>query len=242
MSTVAIIGAAGGIGRVLVDELSANGSNVIALDLPTSLRAHPLKCTSIPIDILDTESIDLATNIVRSMNLELDGLVNLAGYTKGVRPLVEMDLATFDDTIMGNLRGVFTSTRELLPLMAQNGSIVTVASGLAQSIRPGHGAYAMAKAGIIAMTKTLAIEESPRLRVNAVAPGPVQTAFLTGGTGVSTEDQACIIDVEKLASATPLGRIAIPTDVTGPIRFLLSDQSGFMTGQVLWINGGAYMP
>jgi NAD(P)-dependent dehydrogenase (short-subunit alcohol dehydrogenase family) len=126
--------------------------------------------------------------------------------------------------------------------MAQNGSIVTVASGLAQSIRPGHGAYAMAKAGIIAMTKTLAIEESPRLRVNAVAPGPVQTAFLTGGTGVSNEDQACIIDVEKLASATPLGRIAIPTDVTGPIRFLLSDQSGFMTGQVLWINGGAYMP
>lgn len=242
MNTVAIIGAAGGIGRVLVDELIANGNNIIALDLPKSLSTHPLKCSSIPIDVLDSDSINLATSTVRGMDLELDGLVNLAGYTKGVRPLVDIDLAAFDDTIMGNLRGVFTSTRALLPLMAKNASVVTVASGLAQSIRPGHGAYAMAKAGIIAMTKTLAIEEAPRIRVNAVAPGPVQTAFLTGGTGVSNEDQASIIDVRKMASATPLGRIAIPTDVTGPIRFLLGKQSGFMTGQVLWINGGAYMP
>ena len=64
MSTVAIIGAAGGIGRVLVDELIANGINIIALDLPKSLSAHPLKCSSIPIDVLDSDSINLATRII----------------------------------------------------------------------------------------------------------------------------------------------------------------------------------
>lgn len=242
MSAVAVIGAAGGIGRMLVRQLLEDGQDVIALDLPASLRAHSLGCPSIPIDFLADESILQATRHLKEMKVEINGLVNLAGFTKGVVPLADISLADFDNTIAGNLRGVFTSTRAILPLMAQGGSVVTVASGLANAVRLGHGAYAMAKAGIIAMTKTMALEHAPKLRVNAVAPGPVQTAFLTGGTGVSAEDQASLIDVEKLAAATPLGRIAVPEDVTGPIRFLIDTESRFMTGQVLWINGGAYMP
>lgn len=242
MSVVAIIGAAGGIGRILVQHLLANGREVVALDLPASLHRHPLDCPTIPIDLLDETSITLATDYIEGMDLNLTGLVNLAGYTKGVTQLSDITMADFDHMIAGNLRGFFAVTRSILPLMAEGGSVVTVTSGLAQAVRPGHGAYAMAKAGIITMTKTMALEHAPRLRINAVAPGPVQTAFLTGGTGLSGEDQASIIDVEQMAAAVPLGRIAIPEDVTGPIRFLLGDESGFMTGQVLWINGGAYMP
>ena len=242
MSGIAVIGGAGGIGRVLVDRLLADGKDVIVLDLPASLDRHDLPCLTVPIDLLDLDTIACAAERVADMADPLSGIVNLAGYTMGVTPLSDLPMDTFDTTIDGNLRGVFASTRAMMAGMADHGSVVTVASGLAQFIRPGHGAYAMAKAGIIAMTKTMALEEAPRLRVNAVAPGPVQTAFLTGGTGRSTEEEASIVDAEQIARLTPLGRIAMPEDVAGPIQFLLGDQSRFMTGQVLWINGGAYMP
>ncbi|MEM7566502.1 MAG: SDR family oxidoreductase [Pseudomonadota bacterium] len=242
MSTVAVIGAAGGIGRVLVAELIAAGETVLALDLPASLERHPLPCEAIPIDLRDEASIAEAAARVEAMGAPLDGLVNLAGYTLGVMPLTETPVETFDDVLAGNLRGTLLSTRALMPLMADGGSVVTTASGLAQFVRPGHGAYAMAKAGLIAMTKTLALEEAPRLRVNAVAPGPVRTAFLTGGTGRSDERGESLVSPEQMAALTPLKRLAEPEDVTGPIRFLLGPDSRFLTGQVLWINGGAYMP
>jgi NAD(P)-dependent dehydrogenase (short-subunit alcohol dehydrogenase family) len=168
-------------------------------------------------------------------------MVNLIGYTHPVAPLSETPAALFDDTVAANLRGVFRTTTTLLPGMADGASIVLVASGLAQFVRPGFGPYAAAKAGVIALAKTFAIETAPRLRVNVVAPGPVRTAFLTGGTGRGGSGNA-LVDVDRMAEAIPMGRIAEPSDVTGPIRFLLGPDSAFMTGQVLWINGGAYMP
>jgi len=120
--------------------------------------------------------------------------------------------------------------------------MVNAASGLAQYIRPGFGAYAAAKAGVIALTKTLAIENAPVVRVNAVAPSAVDTAFLRGGTGRSNEDEDIEMDVDAYVNAIPLKRIATPIDIVEPILFLLGTGSGYMTGQVLWINGGAYMP
>lgn len=88
------------------------------------------------------------------------------------------------------------------------------------------------------MTKVFA----PRVRFNAVAPGLVDTAFLRGGTGRSAEDQDAIVNLEAYRTATPLQRLALPEDVVGPIEFLLSPASSYMTGQVLWVNGGGYMP
>ena len=239
---VAVVGAAGGIGRALVQSLAGSGHDVLALDLPASLDRHPLDVAAIPIDVLSQESIDAAAARLADTGGQLDGLVNLAGYTRGVMALADTGTEAFDDTVAGNLRGMFLATRALLPLMAENAAIVMVSSGLAQFIRPGHGAYAASKAGVIALAKTFALECAPRIRVNAVAPGPVQTAFLTGGTGRSDEDQASLVDPDQFAAAVPMGRIAQPADVVGPIEFLLGPQSSFMTGQVLWVNGGAYMP
>lgn len=107
---------------------------------------------------------------------------------------------------------------------------------------PNYGAYSASKSAVIAMTKTLALELAPKLRVNAVAPGLVDTAFLRGGTGRSAEDAESIVNLDAYKAITPLDRIAQPADITGPIRFLLGPDSGFMTGQVLWVNGGGYMP
>lgn len=115
-------------------------------------------------------------------------------------------------------------------------------SGLGAYIRPQFGPYAASKAGMIALTKTFALEHAPRVRVNAVAPGPVDTAFLRGGTGRSNEDGVPTIDIEGFNAAIPMRRIAVSDDVVGPVMFLLGPDSAYMTGQTLCVNGGAYMP
>lgn len=239
---IAILGGAGGIGRALVSALVAGGDDVVVLDLPASLERHKLDVASIAIDVLSEAAI--ATSIAelgRHWN-GLDGFVNLAGYNSKLQPLAETSADYFDDIIAGNLRGAFLSTKAVLPLMAEGSSLVMVASGLASFVRPGYGSYAASKAAVIALAKTLALECAPKVRVNTVAPGLVDTAFLRGGTGRSDESGDSVVNFAPYLSAIPLKRLALPDDVVGPIRFLLGPDSAYMTGQVLWINGGAYMP
>lgn len=240
---IALLGGAGGIGRVLAAELSAAGDDVLVLDLPASLERHGL-AEGIDIDVTEEASVARAFAKVGGA---LDGFVNLAGYNTELTPLAEMEPGYFDEIISANLRGAFLAARAAAPLLegtgtGELGSMVMIASGLASHVRPGYGAYSASKAAVIAMTKTLALELAPKLRVNAVAPGLVDTAFLRGGTGRSAEDADSIVNLEAYKAMTPLDRIAHPADITGPIRFLLGPDSGFMTGQVLWVNGGGYMP
>lgn len=240
--TTAILGGAGGIGRAVVAALKAQGDEVIVLDLPSSLERHALDVPTIGIDILSEGAITSAIAALGQLSPSLDGFVNLAGYNAAIQPLAETTTDYFDDIIAGNLRGAFLSTKAVLPLMAEGSSIVMVASGLARFIRPGYGSYAMAKAGVIALANTLALECAPKVRVNTVAPGLVDTAFLRGGTGRSDETGESVVNFAPYLNAIPLKRLALPQDIVGPIRFLLGPDSGYMTGQVLWINGGAFMP
>ncbi|TYC61846.1 SDR family oxidoreductase [Rhodobacterales bacterium] len=242
--SIAVLGGAGGIGRQLVAELLDEGHRVTVLDLPASLERHEPGTTTIGIDLLDEESIAQAMESLAAEAGAIDGFVNLAGYNARLTPLAEMATDYFDDVIAGNLRGAFLAARAVLPLMTSGSgaSMVMTSSGLASHVRPGYGAYSASKAAVIAMTKTLALECAPRVRVNAVAPGLVDTAFVRGGTGRSAEDGESVVDLDAYRNATPLKRLASPADVTGPIRFLLADDSAFMTGQVLWVNGGIYMP
>lgn len=239
--SVAVLGGAGGIGRALVASLRADGVPVAVLDLPTSLARHPVPdgVTAIPCDLADDASLTAAFG---ALPPGLDGFVNLAGFMSPRAALADTPDAVLDEVLRANLRGAVLAARSVLPRMADGGSLVHVASGLAQNIRPGFGPYAMAKAGMIALTRTLALECAPRLRVNAVCPGAVDTAFLRGGTGRSDESGSTGMDMNAYVRAIPLARLAQPADVVGPIRFLLGAGSAYMTGQCLWINGGAYMP
>jgi NAD(P)-dependent dehydrogenase (short-subunit alcohol dehydrogenase family) len=88
----------------------------------------------------------------------------------------------------------------------------------------------------------LALEHAPRASANAVAPGAVDTAFLRGGTGRSDERNSSTLDIAACSAAIPLRRIAVVDDIVGPIMFLPGTQSKYMTGQTLWVNGGAYIP
>src|SRR5690606_2856498 len=138
---VAVLGGAGGIGRALVAALSARGDDVVVLDLPASLERHRPSVDAIAVDIHSEASIEAAMRALAARSPSLDGFVNLAGYNSMIQPLAETGTDYFDDILSGNLRGVFLSTRAVLPLLADNASVVTVASGLAHYIRPGHGSY-----------------------------------------------------------------------------------------------------
>ncbi len=237
---LALLGGAGAIGRALTTRALTEGWEVTVLDLHASLSAHPVPegVEAVPIDIADAASIAAAFEGLGP----LDGFVNLAGYMSPSQPLADTPLDAFDDVMTGNLRGAFLTAQAALPLLKQNGgAMVNVASGLGAHVRPGFGPYAAAKAGMISLTKTMALEAAPDVRINAVGPSAVDTAFLRGGEG-RRSDQPMPVDLSAVAANTPLGRIATPDDVVGPILFLLSTDAAFMTGQVLWINGGGYMP
>lgn len=237
---LAILGAAGGLGRVLTDRALAEGWQILALDLATSLAAHPLPAgvEAIALDLRVPESIEAAFESAS----QIDAFVNLAGFMSPIRPLADVPLSDFDEVIEGNLRGAFLAcTAALTALRKPGGAIVNVASGLAHFTRPGFGPYAAAKAGMISLTKTLALEAAPDIRVNAVAPSAVNTAFLSGGTGRQPTERAPV-DLNAMAAAAPLKRMATPEDVADPILFLIGPGAAFMTGQILWVNGGAYMP
>lgn len=239
---IVLLGGAGGIGRTLLARLKAGGHDTVVMDLPASIAAHGL--TGIGVDVTNEDSIAAAFAELDAMGGPVHGFVNLAGYKSRVMPLAETEAAYFDDIIAGNLRGAYLAAKAAMPRLVQDGtgSFVMVASGLAAHVRPGFGAYSAAKAAVVAMTKTLALEHAPKVRVNAVAPAVVDTAFLRGGTGRSAEDGPAVVNLDAYRAATPLQRVATPADIVGPIRFLLGPDSGFMTGQVLWVNGGGYMP
>lgn len=239
---VAVLGGAGGIGRVLVGSLQAKGNEVIVLDLAASLDRHAIAATGIAIDVCDEQSVTAAFAELGGQWDSIDGFVNLAGYNSTLQPIGDTTAGYFDEITDGNLRGAFLVAKAALPLMAHGSSVVMISSGLASNVRPGYGAYSVSKAGVIAMTKVFALENAPRVRFNAVAPGLVDTAFLRGGTGRSQEDHEAIVNLEAYRAATPMQRLALPEDVVGPVEFLLSPASSFMTGQVLWVNGGGYMP
>jgi NAD(P)-dependent dehydrogenase (short-subunit alcohol dehydrogenase family) len=248
---IAVLGGSGGIGRVLVARLLAGGARVTVLDMPASLDRHPVPAgvAAIPVDLADDASVAAGFDRLEVECPALDGFVNLAGFMSPRQPLTEVPAAVIDEVWAANLRGAVLAATRVLPLLVagQNASMVQVSSGLAQHVRPGFGPYAIAKAGLIALTKTLALEAAPRVRVNAVCPGAVDTAFLRGGTGRSDEGQSGggagpALDMAAYVAAIPLARLAQPEDVVGPILFLLSADSAYLTGQCLWINGGAYMP
>lgn len=240
-----VTGGLGGIGRALVAQCQSLGMQVAVADLPASIARHgrsSLHC--LPMDAKDPASVQQAADqAVRDLG-GLDACVNLVGYMSAAQPLVQTDLAVWNDVLRGNLDSAFFISRAVLPHLQQSprASLVHVSSGLGAWARPLYGAYGPAKAGLLLMVKELALENAPKVRINAVAPGAVDTAFLRGGTGRSDESGTARVDPASYGQVVPLGRIAEPLDVVHPIVFLLSPAASYMTGQTLHINGGTYMP
>ncbi len=220
MVKVAVVtGAARGIGAATCAALLADGFEVLGLDLGDA---------DLTADVADPASVAAALAGVP----QIDVLVNNAGVLiEGT--LAAMPLADFDRQVAVNLRGPFIVTQAALPRMPQGGRIVNVASELAFLGREGASAYAATKGGILSLTRSWARELAPRLLVNAVAPGPVDTPLL--GWDAMTPDQ------QALEARNPLGRIGRPEEIAAVIAFLASDRASFITGQCFSADGGAAM-
>jgi 3-oxoacyl-[acyl-carrier protein] reductase len=185
-------------------------------------------------DVADTKA---ATEAIAGLIREkgrIDILVNNAGESRDGL-LVRMKEQDWDRVIDTNLKGTFNGCRAVSYAMMKqrSGRIINVSSVVAQSGNAGQANYSASKAGIIGLTKSLARELAPRgIRVNAVAPGLIATDM----TSAMTEEQR-----EKVLEEIPLSRLGTPDDVAGVVLFLASDEAGYITGQVIGVNGGLYM-
>lgn len=241
---IAVVGGCGGIGRAVVAGLKATGCEVVVLDQARALAAGD--GDAIALDATDEGAVLAAFDRLGRRLSALDGVVNLVGFMIDRTPVSDLPASVWDDLIAGNLRSAFLIARAALPLLraGRSPSLVNVASGLATRAMPGYAGYGAAKAGMIAMTKAIAIEEAPGVRANCVAPGAVDTPFLTGGTGrgAASGGNPTRLDRAAYVRTLPLARMAVADDVVGPILFLLGPASRYVTGQTLYVNGGGFMP
>ena len=248
-SHMVVAGGCGGIGRELVAQALAHGVNVTVLDLPKAIRpdCRVAGARYVGFDALEEQSIIEAVGQIRSAWRNVDAFVFLCGYPiLPRRPLAEVALSAWNDLMSVNLTSAHILVRELLPLLraSETPSITTVASSLGYQVMPGMGAYAASKGALVSLTKAFAMELAPHVRANVVAPGAVETAFLgrhrTRGHRERpwlvrpAERQVCILHTA--------GPRCQPADIVGPILFLSGPGAGYITGQVLHLNGGRLTP
>lgn len=234
------MGVCGGIGRALAAALTEAECEVIGLDRPAAFDSSPPpQCAEhMAVDATDQLALAAAFTTIGT----LDGLANLAGFSGTRTAVAETDPALWHEVVEGNLSSAFLVSRSAIPclLRGTDPSVVMVSSGLAAKAVPGYGPYAAAKAAVLSLTRVLAAEVAPEVRVNAVAPSAVETAFLMGGTG--RPQRAIGFDRDAYISTVPLARMAVADDVVGPILFLLGPSSAYVTGQTLHVNGGLITP
>lgn len=244
-SNIAVIGACGGIGSDIVRRLVAADCNVVAVDLERSIVECPsVAAHSIAFDGTDENSIDQMAQNLKQVMPRIDGLVIASGFAGQRMPITDWSVQAIDEVISGNLRLTTLCLRALLPLLqhGDSASVVLMTSDMAYVPQPGYAPYIAAKAGLVAMGQSVAREVAPAVRINFVSPGAVDTPFLRGGRGRTTDPDAPLrFDMDEYLAKIPLARLAVAADVTGPTLFLLGPGSTYMTGNILHISGGAYM-
>lgn len=237
-----VTGAARGIGRAIALALSGKGAEVLLADLLLEplkeLQAELAQAGSMArvyaMDITNVESVAKAFwNVERDVK-RVDLLVNNAGITRDGL-LVRMRDEDWHAVLDTNLSGTYRVTRAVLRGMmkARYGRIVNIASVVAEMGNAGQTNYAASKAGVIGFTKSLAREVASRgITVNAIAPGYIETAMTA-----ALDEKARA----RLKDVIPTGRLGSPEDVANAALFLLSEESSYITGQVLHVGGGLYM-
>jgi 3-oxoacyl-[acyl-carrier protein] reductase len=237
-----VTGGARGIGKAIAEGLAKNGVNLViagrnidaANEVAAAFTAFGVKAIGIKLDVSKPgDVIKVFEDVEKEFN-RIDILINNAGITKDGL-LLRMRDEDWDSVIATNLKGVFLCTREAIKVMSRQryGRIVNITSVAAFMGNPGQANYSASKAGIVGLTKTIAREYAIRgITVNAVAPGFIQTAMTDVLSDRVKEDMKKII---------PLGRFGTAGDVANAVIFLASPDSGYITGQVIHVNGGMYM-
>ena len=236
--TILVTGAARRLGSAIAREMHTAGANIMlhyrqASDAAAALlaelnTARPYSAACVQADLLDIESLPrlVADTIARFGRL--DGLVNNASSFYPT-PLGSIDLAAWDDLVGSNLKAPLFLTQAAAPhLLAARGAVVNITDIHAERPLAAYPLYCAAKAGLLGLTRALAIELGPRVRVNAVAPGPI---LWPEGSGF--DDSAR----EEIVAHTLLQRAGCPQDIARAVRYLLLD-AAYVTGQVINVDGG----
>ena len=258
-------GRRGGIGEAVALRLARDGAHVVVGDIcapPTELphggsgrwdelaaiagEIERLGTRTLPlrVDVTDSTSVQAMMADIRATFGRLDILVNNAGIAIGPAPVLQMDEEAWRRTLEINATGTFLCSKYALPLMIEGGRggrIVNMSSLAAEKPKPYVSAYAASKAAVVALTRSLSQEVAEfGITVNAVLPGDVDTAFKQWGlhleslvTGLTHEEV-----VTRAVARIPVGRLALPEDVSNLVAFLVSVEAAFITGQAYNVTGG----
>ena len=250
-SLAVVTGAAQGLGLAMVEQLARYGARVIIADLQLEkareeaeqLQGQDLQVWAAQLDVTDSAAVSAFFEAVVGEHGRMDILVNNAGVGQQVAPIVELSDEEWDRVMAATLTGAFYCSRTVGGIMEEqeSGCIVNVSS--INGLNPAAlvAAYNVAKAGIVSLTQTLALELAAYgVRVNAICPGPVYTEFnrrnmaqRCESLNISEEEM-----IERIRSAIPLGRWGEPDDIANGVAFLCSPAAGWITGEILRVSGG----
>ena len=236
-----VTGGARGIGRAVADRLAADGARVAVVDVDLATGGTPSGHLEMAADVADPVALAAAVDAAADALGGLSILVNNAGFGTA-KAIDRYDDAEWARLVGVNLTGVWHGIRAATPHLraaATTGpatpSIVNIAGTAASRPTRGEGPYAAAKAGVVALTRTAALELAPQVRVNAVSPGYIATRMTRA-----------VVDDERLRARVvgriPLGRIGRVEDVAGVVAFLCSADAAYLTGQDLVVDGGSVLP
>lgn len=246
--TVIVTGAVSprGIGRATVDYLAERGWNIGVIDLDDAAskrvaqevtQEHGVKAAGAGANVANEASVRAAIDELEAALPQIVALANVAGVSSPV-PYMELDAAEWDRVMNINLNGVHYATRRVAETLVRNriGRIVNISSVSAQR---GGGTfsktpYSVAKAGVIGLTRSVARELGPfNITVNAISPGPIDTDIMGGTLSQERKDEM----VKDLV----VNRVGTPRDIAAAISFLISEETGYISGQTLNVDGGLYM-
>jgi NAD(P)-dependent dehydrogenase (short-subunit alcohol dehydrogenase family) len=247
MSRVAVItGAASGMGQAVARRLASSGHAVALLDLDgdaavaeaKALEATGARAIAARVDVADRAAVDDAMATVRSDLGPIAILVTSAGLDE-FRSFTDITPEAWDRMLGVNLTGTFHCVQSAIPDMvaAAWGRVVTISSSSAQSGANRMAHYVASKGGVIGLTKALALEYAPHgITVNTVPPGFIDTPMVR-----RAEERGDLPSVDAVIARTPVRRAGTPDDIAAACAFLCSDDAGYITGQVVGVNGGWYL-
>ena len=236
---VLVTGASGGIGKAIAIELSSNGADLCLTgrnksELESLQKLIGGNCQIIISDLSKSEGIDELANSAQEKMGQIDILINNAGITRD-NLFMRMSEEDWNEVINVNLNSIFKLTKQLIKGMIKRryGRIINITSVIGVAGGAGQSNYSASKAGIIAMSKSLAQEVGSRsVTVNSIAPGFIETNM----TAELSDDRK-----EEILHSISLGRLGKPDDIAGAVCFLASDKASYITGQTIHINGGMLM-
>jgi 3-oxoacyl-[acyl-carrier protein] reductase len=237
-----VTGAAQGIGKAVALLLARNGADIIVSDInlekaeetANEIKSIGRKALAVKGDVANWNDVERMVEVILEKFAKIDILVNNAGITRD-KLILRMTEEDWDAVLDVNLKGTFHCTKAVVRHMAKqrSGKIVNIASVVGEMGNAGQANYSASKAGVIGLTKTIAREFAQRgININAIAPGYIETPM----TEALPEKAK-----EELKKLIPMERLGKPEDVAEAVLFLVSEESSYVTGQVLNVNGGIYM-